>query len=708
MALFSFKSLNFLPNFKFSSVLSIPAQLIGNGLVTVANVIKTAVDDVVAPMTLVGNALVGKPFDIVHALADTIIDTVTSTLSDVGSTLGATVNLNDRRLKSETINTELKLDHLSKITNFKTSHQIDDAVTDQPSDTSITLSQGLKVSAKNDPVSPRHDWQNFNHKTAPSSFSKAFHAVELSGQKSYRVSDDTFRQVQELYQQFSEAPSLQVKNLWRPIYSAIKNDLLSNNAVDKGTRNWLKVAEAVATANPKSFLYQYVRLGTEKSLAEKGIHFSNEDFYQASNILIKTLADNFINVVKDAAGNIVVPIGYLPSSDGQYGLVHMDATQALNNLGGTLADWSGITPAGLLDHYLGVDTSKLNGGASRPFSWYLELFGDVVKANFKAGASLIDVVSQIANEGLNFIGQFINGELFHHGFSSKDQLVNTLTQLAYTYAGDFAGSVAIATNLFNPKTNIITTLIPFGTTLHGKAGNDVIKGGMGHDKIYAGNGDDLLFGGLGNDILDGGDGINVLVGGRGNDTYYVNSNHNFVLEHAQQGIDTVLSTAEHFHLSKNVENLILSGQANISGTGNAENNMITGNLGNNSLFGGAGNDTLEAKGGLFNLLNGGTGNDTLIGSLGNETYEFELGFGQDLIQEKGGNDIIKFGQNINIDDLLIKNTGVDKIISIQGTTDQIKIKDWELSVSHQIESIQFHNGDRFDLQKLEYHTNFYA
>ncbi len=57
-------------------------------------------------------------------------------------------------------------------------------------------------------------------------------------------------------------------------------------------------------------------------------------------------------------------------------------------------------------------------------------------------------------------------------------------------------------------------------------------------------------------------------------------------------------------LPANVENLTLTGTANINGTGNTLNNIITGNSGNN-------------------ILNGATGIDTLIGGLGNDTYQVD-------------------------------------------------------------------------------------
>ncbi|UZO74948.1 DUF4347 domain-containing protein [Microcystis aeruginosa str. Chao 1910] len=65
-------------------------------------------------------------------------------------------------------------------------------------------------------------------------------------------------------------------------------------------------------------------------------------------------------------------------------------------------------------------------------------------------------------------------------------------------------------------------------------------------------------------------------------------------------------------LPANVENLTLTGSANINGTGNAANNILTGNSGNNILNGSDGNDTLI----------GGTGNDTITGGAGGDRFTF--------------------------------------------------------------------------------------
>ena len=60
-----------------------------------------------------------------------------------------------------------------------------------------------------------------------------------------------------------------------------------------------------------------------------------------------------------------------------------------------------------------------------------------------------------------------------------------------------------------------------------------------------------------------------------------------VTENAGQGTDTVGSSVS-FALGANVENLGLTGSANISGTGNDLANILVGNTGNNLLTGGGG------------------------------------------------------------------------------------------------------------------------
>ena len=164
-------------------------------------------------------------------------------------------------------------------------------------------------------------------------------------------------------------------------------------------------------------------------------------------------------------------------------------------------------------------------------------------------------------------------------------------------------------------------------SLSAAAGDDEIYGEGGDDLIYGGDGDNYLCGGDGNDTLDGGAGADQLAGGIGDDCYRVDDIGDVVDESDASGIDTVLSSIG-FDLSGTqvrgvVENLLLTGTANIDGAGNALSNVLWGNGGNNVLGGGAGGD----------VLYGGSGDDTLIGGAGNDTYRFDATCGADVIVE---------------------------------------------------------------------------
>src|SRR5262245_15072113 len=90
-----------------------------------------------------------------------------------------------------------------------------------------------------------------------------------------------------------------------------------------------------------------------------------------------------------------------------------------------------------------------------------------------------------------------------------------------------------------------------------------------------------------------------MFGGAGDDTYFFDGSDG-VVENANEGIDTVLSTT-HYALSPNVETLVLQGSADLQGYGNNLANRLDGNTGNN-------------------LLNGGVGADVMVGGAGSDAY----------------------------------------------------------------------------------------
>ncbi|MFT0860353.1 calcium-binding protein [Ancylobacter sp. G4_0304] len=140
---------------------------------------------------------------------------------------------------------------------------------------------------------------------------------------------------------------------------------------------------------------------------------------------------------------------------------------------------------------------------------------------------------------------------------------------------------------------------------------------------------DTLAGTGESDTLDGKAGADRMSGGRGNDTYVVDNAGDAVIEKPGEGTDLVKAAVTHT-LGADVENLTLTGNVAISGTGNALANILTGNAVANTLKGGAGNDT----------LNGAAGNDTLQGEAGNDVLYG--GVGADRIYGGAGADSFVF------------------------------------------------------------------
>jgi Ca2+-binding RTX toxin-like protein len=94
-----------------------------------------------------------------------------------------------------------------------------------------------------------------------------------------------------------------------------------------------------------------------------------------------------------------------------------------------------------------------------------------------------------------------------------------------------------------------------------------------------------------------------MYGGTNDDSYFVNSAGDLVVEYGNEGLDAVLVFGlDNYTLTANVENLHLMTGTN--GTGNGLGNTITGNL-------------------LDNIIDGAGGADTMEGRQGNDTYRVD-------------------------------------------------------------------------------------
>jgi hypothetical protein len=167
--------------------------------------------------------------------------------------------------------------------------------------------------------------------------------------------------------------------------------------------------------------------------------------------------------------------------------------------------------------------------------------------------------------------------------------------------------------------------------------------------------------------------IDVMEGGQGDDIYYVNLVGDQVVEHANQGIDTVHSDVDYV-LYDHVEHLVLQGSGHTRATGNILDNHIVGNSGNNVINGDLGN----------NLLTGGTGNDS---------YRLNRDFATNTVVETagGGMDTIQFGLGVLREQVWLSRVDDDLVVRIIGTNANAVVQDW-YSGGAQVEQFRLLSG----------------
>ena len=210
-----------------------------------------------------------------------------------------------------------------------------------------------------------------------------------------------------------------------------------------------------------------------------------------------------------------------------------------------------------------------------------------------------------------------------------------------------------------------------GVFAYGDDGNDTLIGSASDDNLLGGAGDDHLDGASGNDFLSGGPGGDRLVasadpdmidGGTGDDTV------DFSGSTAGVRVDLGVALNAVPGLGGYAQGDLISGVENVVGSDFAD--TLVGDAGDNRLEGGAGDDVLE----------GGGGADTVVGGGGSDTFVFAPGFGNDRIEDFGGEpadgqdllDISAVG--VTADDfrgrVTITEVGADALVTIDGDPNQ--------------------------------------
>ena len=123
-----------------------------------------------------------------------------------------------------------------------------------------------------------------------------------------------------------------------------------------------------------------------------------------------------------------------------------------------------------------------------------------------------------------------------------------------------------------------------------------------------------------------------------------------------------------------IQNITAIGSSNITLIGNSNNNTISGNSGNN---------TFEGKGGDDRLIDNQGGNDT---------YIYNLGDGNDTINDVGGIDTIKFGAGIALENLAFMQTSDNLNIWFHNQDGGISIENYFTNPDNKIERFELADG----------------
>jgi trimeric autotransporter adhesin len=282
----------------------------------------------------------------------------------------------------------------------------------------------------------------------------------------------------------------------------------------------------------------------------------------------------------------------------------------------------------------------------------------------------------------------------------------------------------------------LTGLSEDGQELTGNTLDNVILGGSGSDILRGGLGNDHLAGNAGSDRYlysrgDGHESILVEAGPERDSLLFDFDIFPWEVTVTQSGWDIVLTldqgggTVTLLGTGSSFTNLSDVTFGDLSAWGNEEllarsmttteesdsirgdfrdnalsglggNDILDGAAGNDSLDGGEGDDILSGGSG-DDAIEGGSGSDVLAGGEGNDVFRFAPGFGQDVITlaegaAAGGYDRIEFLGAILPGDVTATVDGADVLVTISGTTDQIRLKDIMADPAAMIDEFAFADG----------------
>ena len=199
-----------------------------------------------------------------------------------------------------------------------------------------------------------------------------------------------------------------------------------------------------------------------------------------------------------------------------------------------------------------------------------------------------------ANNGNDVLDGSFGADTMAGGTGNDTYMVDNVGDVVQGNPGGHGFIISSVT--YTLPSNVDTLTLTGAAAINATGNND-------GDSLTGNAANNVLTGGTGNDVLSGGGGVDTMIGGAGNDTYVVGSTADVISENAAGGTDLVMASVTYSIASQpNIENITLTGSANINATGNTGNNLITGNTGNNILDGGTGVDTMIGGGGTDTFI----------------------------------------------------------------------------------------------------------
>ena len=133
-------------------------------------------------------------------------------------------------------------------------------------------------------------------------------------------------------------------------------------------------------------------------------------------------------------------------------------------------------------------------------------------------------------------------------------------------------------------------------------------------------------------------------------------------------------------------NVVLPNAAGTRTSGTSRRDLMMGSRDNDIFDGGTGDD----------VLIGGKGNDYLKGGVGTDVYIWNLGDGNDIIDDGDGfadtRGVLKFGEGVAATGIELVRVNYDVIFIVQETDERISIKNWYNDNSNCLARVEFADG----------------